>query len=197
MNLSLQINRIRLTVLAPAFLLLTAFQEPQSYVYDIYLGNNPIGTVTVKQVKTAEGKKIFMQSRVQSKLMARMEVDISAEYRQNVLHEALAVRKGGEPLTSVKKSAKGYVVVHKGETRHLTSDGIRFCVGDLYFSEPEAIHAVFSETLGRVLTLRHLGNHNYELQLPEGKRNIYHYEKGKCTEVEVNHALGKARFVLR
>lgn len=184
-------------VLATVFLLTTAFQTPHSYVYDIYLGNNPIGTLTVRQVKTPEGRTISMQSRVQSKLMSRMEVDITTEYRQNVLQQTLAVRKGGEKLTSVKKAGKGYVVVHKGETRHLAAEAISFCVADLYFSEPEAIHAVFSETLGRELTLRHLGNHNYELQLPEGKRNIYHYEKGKCTEVEVNHSLGKARFVLR
>ncbi|MGE7773705.1 DUF6134 family protein [Chitinophaga sp. NPDC101104] len=197
MNLSRPFNRIATIMLAPVFFLTTAFQSPHSYVYDIYLGNNPIGTVTVRQQQTPEGRTITMQSRVQSKLMARMEVDITTAYHQNVLQESIAVRKGGEPLTSVKRSGKSYVIVHKGETRHLASDGILYCVGDLYFSEPEAIHAVFSETLGKELILRHLGNHNYELQLPEGKRNVYHYDKGKCTEVEVNHALGKARFVLR
>ncbi|WP_341838329.1 DUF6134 family protein [Chitinophaga pollutisoli] len=198
MNLMRPFNILPGIVLALVFFGTTAFQEPHVFIYDIYLGgNNPVGTVTVRQVKTAEGRKISMQSRVQSKLMSRMEVDITAEYRHHVLQEAMAVRRGGEPLTSVRKGGKGYTVVHKGETRQLASDGIRFCVGDLYFSEPEAVHQVFSETLGKALPLRHLGNHNYELQLPEGKRNIYHYEKGKCTEVEVNHALGKARFVLR
>lgn len=198
MNLSLPFNRIKILALVPVFYLTTAFQSPHSQIYDIYFGNNtnPIGTLTVKQAKSAEGRTNSMSSRIQSKLMARMEVDITSVFRNNVLHESRAVRKG-ELLTSVRQSGKKYVVVQKGGTRTLDLGGIIFSVGDLYFTEPEGVHSVFSETLARELVIRHLGNHLYELQLPEGKRNVYHYSKGKCTEVEVNHSLGKARFVLR
>ncbi len=32
--------------------------------------------------------------------------------------------------------------------------------------------------------------------MPEGKKNIYRYEKGRLVEVEINHQLGKAWFRL-
>ncbi|GEP94652.1 DUF6134 family protein [Chitinophaga cymbidii] len=174
----------------------------QTRIYDIRYGNNAIGTLETKQETTGSTRRITLKSRVQMKLLSRMEVDIFAEYRHNVLHAAKATRLQGKSSadskeTSTEKSANGYTVIRKGERSILHHARITYCVSDLYFTEPREIRQVYSETLGVLLPLKLAADKRYELTMPDGKRSYYRYEKGKLKEVEISHALGKAFFTAR
>jgi hypothetical protein len=183
--------------------MLTAFQaDAQVSRYEIRFGNNPVGQLDVKQETAGNTRKISIRSRVQSKLFNRMETDILSEYHHNILSTATMKRLSTGQETITQKTDKGYAVhfkddKEKRDKRKLLPDlQIAFCVSDLYFTEPRDIKKVYSETQGRFLDLQQLPDKTYALVMPEGKRNIYRYEKGRLVEVEINHQLGKAWFKL-
>lgn len=180
-------------------LLTASVAAGQTRIYEIRYGNNTIGTLETKQEAAGSTRRITLKSRVQMKLLSRMEVDIYAHYRHNVLHEARATRLQGKSSADNKdalteKTEKGYIVTRKGERTTLHHAQISYCVSDLYFTEPHNVKQAYSETLGVFLPVRLAADKRYELTLPDGKKSYYRYEKGKLKEVEISHPLGKAYF---
>jgi len=96
---------------------------------------------------------------------------------------------------STRRNGARYMIDLEGEKSTLDNVEIQHSVSDLYFTEPRQVTSIYSETLGKLLSIRPLGNGAYELSLPEGKKNIYRYQKGTLVDVEVNHTLGKAHIV--
>lgn len=179
---------------------LSAFKaEGQTHIYEIRYANSTIGLIDVKQETNGPTRKIHIKSRVQMKLFSRMDTDISAEYHNNVLIHAKATRvsKGADSReTSTDKTEKGYNVVRKGVPGTINREQISYSVSELYFTEPKDLKEVYSETHGVFLPIKQLADKRYEVVMPDDKRIYYRYEKGKLTEVEVNHQFGKAYFRL-
>ena len=170
----------------------------QSHTYEIRFANNTIGLLDVKQETNGPTRRIHIKSRIQMKLLSRMETDISAEYHHNILIRAKASRvsKGADSKeTSTEKTEKGYNVVRKGQPATINRE-ITYSVSELYFSEPKDLKEVYSETHGAFLPIKQLADKRYEVVMPDDKRIYYRYEKGKLMEVEVNHQFGKAYFRL-
>ncbi|WP_343304241.1 DUF6134 family protein [Chitinophaga niabensis] len=170
----------------------------QSHTYEIRYANNTIGLLDVKQETNGPTRKIHIKSRIQMKLLSRMETDITAEYHNNILIRAKASRvsKGADSKeTSTEKTEKGYNVVRKGQPATINRE-ITYSVSELYFSEPKELKEVYSETHGAFLPIKQLADKRYEVVMPDDKRIYYRYEKGKLMEVEVNHQFGKAYFRL-
>lgn len=173
----------------------------QSMTYEILFGNNPVGMLDVKQDPAGPSRRIHIRSRVQSKLLSRMETDIETLYTHNILTRARVTRiqarandENRETLT--EKTEKAYAVTRKGVRSPFYIAQITFCVSDLYFTEPKGIKEVYSETAGRFLPIKELANGRYALVMPDGKQNYYTYGKGRLLLVEVNHSLGRASFRL-
>ncbi|MGX5820127.1 DUF6134 family protein [Chitinophaga lutea] len=185
-------------LLLTAVLLLELTSYGQSRSFDIIIGNNPVGKLSVRQDPSGAHRRIRISSRVQSKFLSRMEVDIEADYQHNVLSRASVVRTQAKPGENreilTEKTDNGYAVTKRGTKTKLSEAAIKFSVADLYFTEPRDINEIYSETLGQMIPIRSLGEGRYDLQLPEGKHNLYTYRKGSLHEVEVNHSLGKAYF---
>lgn len=170
----------------------------QSHTYEIRYANNTIGLLDVKQETNGPTRRIHIKSRIQMKLLSRMETDITAEYHNNILIRAKASRvsKGADSKeTSTEKTEKGYNVVRKGQPATINRE-ITYSVSELYFSEPKELKEVYSETHGAFLPIKQLADKRYEVVMPDDKRIYYRYEKGKLMEVEVNHQFGKAYFRL-
>jgi hypothetical protein len=193
-----QLKQTCLILMLPLLLALNA--TGQSHTYEILFGNNPVGLLDVKQDPSGPSRRIHIRSRVQSKLLARMETDIETVYLHNVLARARVSRvqardndDNKEVLT--EKTDKGYAVTRKG-VRSAFPHAIAFCVSDLYFTEPQHIREVYSETAGRFLPIKPLKDGRYALTMQDGRQNFYTYAKGRLVLVEVNHTLGKATFRL-
>jgi hypothetical protein len=104
-------------------------------------------------------------------------------------------KEGDSKSITTQKDGKIYTVVQNGEKSILNNPEIAHSVSELYFMEPHQITRIFSESIGTFLNLKTLGNGLYELTLPEGKKNIYKYEKGVLVQVEVSQTFGKAYIV--
>ncbi|QHS62056.1 DUF6134 family protein [Chitinophaga agri] len=181
------------------FMLNSALLHAQTHNYEIRFSNHVIGNVTAHCKVNGAARNISIKSNVDMKLLARFNLDISCDFDNNILIRSKVIKssgKDGDNKTIItQREAKSYSVVLNGQKSVLNTAEIIHSVGEMYFMEPRQITKIFSETLGVFLTLNSLGNGLYELLLPEGKKNVYKYEKGTLVQVEVSQTLGKAYII--
>jgi hypothetical protein len=170
----------------------------QNHEYEIRFGNRVIGNVSAHCKQTGTDKSISIQSKVDMRPLTRFTLDISCEFDNSVMIKSKVTKdtgkEGDSKSITTQKDGKTYTIVQNGEKSVLNSE-IVHSVSELYFMEPHQITRIFSETIGAFLNLKTLGNGLYELTLPEGKKNVYKYEKGVLVQVEVSQTFGKAYIV--
>ncbi len=168
----------------------------QTHSYEIRYGSHVIGNIIAVQKVAGTTRKIAIQSNVDMKPLAKFNLNIDCDYDNNVLVLANAKRttgkEGDNKYSITKRDGKNYSINHNGEQSVLNNTDIVHTVSELYFFEPHHITSIFSELQGAFLPLKSLGNGLYELTLPEGKKNVYKYEKGTLVQVEIPQAFGKA-----
>jgi hypothetical protein len=171
----------------------------QNHEYEIRFANRIIGNVSAHCKQSGTAKNISIQSKVDMRPLTRFSLDISSDYDNSVLIRSKVIKDSGKEGDSksitTQRDGKVYIIVQNGEKSILNSAEIIHSVSELYFMEPRQITRIFSETIGAFLTLKTLGNGLYELTLPEGKKNIYKYEKGVLVQVEVSQTFGKAYII--
>lgn len=181
------------------FTLNSALLHAQTHNYEIRFSNHVIGNVTAHCKVNGTSRNISIRSKVDMKLLAKFNLDISCDFENNVLIRSKVTRSSGKEADNktilTQREAKNYTIIQNGTKSVLNTTEIVHSVGEMYFTEPLEINKIFSETLGIFLTLKSLGNGVYELFLPEGKKNVYKYQKGTLVEVEVSQALGKAYII--
>lgn len=193
-------NRFLGQVLFTGLLTVAAAKSPaQTHTFEIRLGSRVVGSIEARCQVNGTGRNMLIKSRIETKLLSKF-TDISCEFSNNVLVASRVVRSSSgkaedEKAVVTRRNGARYLIDLEGEKSSLDNVEIRHSVSDLYFSEPRQITRVYSETLGKLLPIRSIGNGAYELTLPEGKKNIYRYQKGALVEVEVSHTLGKAHIV--
>jgi hypothetical protein len=189
----------KIVVLIGLLIACNSIVHAQTNNYEVRYGNRPIGNITATCKTTGSQKSIAIQSNVDMKLFGKVNLDITAEFDNNVLTHSKVLRKTGKPnddkTVTTQKEGKNYTVIQNGDKSMLNNTEILHSVSELYFIEPKQITKIFSETQGVFLVLTSLGNGEYELALPDGKKNVYKYEKGVLTQVEINQAFGKAYIV--
>ncbi|KAA2245549.1 hypothetical protein F0L74_06225 [Chitinophaga agrisoli] len=194
-------NRLIRLGLFTGMLLIAAKQlTAQTHTFEIRLGSHAIGTVEARLNINGAARRTEIKSRIETMLKSKI-TDISCEYSNNILVQARSYSSSGKnaddgKATVTRRDGVHYLVSLEGQQSTLNDGDIQHSVSDLYFSEPKQVTRIYSETLGKFLALKALGNGAYELSLPEGKKNVYRYQKGALVEVEVNHTLGKA-FIVR
>ncbi|SFE28710.1 hypothetical protein SAMN05518672_105166 [Chitinophaga sp. CF118] len=171
----------------------------QNHEYEVRYANHVIGNVSAHCKLNGTAKNISIQSKVDMRPLTRFNLDISCEFDNSIMIRSKVIRTGKEGDNKsiiTQRDGKNYSIIHNGEKSMLNNTEIVHSVSELYFMEPHQISRIYSETLGAFLTLKTLGNGLYELNLPEGKKNVYKYEKGVLVQVEVSQPFGKA-FIVR
>ncbi|CAL1520668.1 DUF6134 family protein [Chitinophaga sp. MM2321] len=190
--------RVLLSVITVAVLYLPV--NAQKNTFEVRVANHAIGTIEAQRKVNGTAKSIVIKTRIQT-ILSKVNSDIINEYNNNVLTMARSTRVSGsgksndDKETTTRRNGNDYTIILNGTKLKIDNTEIDHCVGELYFAEPKQVTRIFSETLGRFLQLRPLGSGEYELVLPEGKKNIYKYLNGTLVQVEVNHTFGKAIFV--
>ncbi|WP_123891833.1 DUF6134 family protein [Chitinophaga costaii] len=166
--------------------------DAQTQQYQIVFANHAVGFVNAKQVQQGSNRKIVIKS--EFRILGSITTNLEVQFTDNILDHARNVRNksGTDEITLTQHTGNSYNISHDNEKSVLPEAAVLHCVSELYFTEPAHITSIFSEAQGQILALKALGESRYELTLPDGKRNVYRYEKGKLVEVEINHTFGKA-----
>lgn len=167
--------------------------------FEVYFKDNYIGSVTafdikkgtasVKDVKTNTNTKILVTS-------IHVESELNLLYENGILKKGIAYRtasRGSEDIhaTTIKNGEKSYKIVSNGVSNDLKNTDIKFCVADLYFTEPKSEKKVFSNMYGKHLDIVSNETGKYKIVLPDGNTAVYEYFNGQISKIEVEMSLGK------
>ena len=129
-----------------------------------------------------------------------VECNYEAIFNNHRLHKSYTsyIRSGNMQNESVGyRTTAGYHTDINGEGKNLDDQNIDYSLLWLYYREPVGMTRVYSEPFGDYLALRSLGNHRYELTQASGRKTMYQYHNGRCTEVSVQHTFATIYFRLQ
>ncbi len=193
-----------LFVSAVCFVSLFSLQgHAQELQYDVFKGDSYIGTMRVtRQATDSITTRYFIETNVAFRILAEFTVHSTFEtfFSDNQLTYAqtLNMLNGKEKESSrVVWSQDRYLCEREGE-QTTWNQLIRHSVAQLYFHEPIGLTQTFSERFTENCTIEPGDTpHTYWLHLPNGKENLYTYQKGVCQEVKVEVWLTTLYFKLK
>lgn len=170
--------------------------------FDVIFDGKSIGTLTAS--KEVAGTKVVknLRSNTDAKILmlsVHVESEVHVKSEGEIMTHATAYRhanRGAEDIqtTTTKGPGNTYDIVKNGEKIQLTHVGIKFCVTDLYFTEPLGITKVYSSTYGTFLNIGYVSKGVYKISLPDGKTTTFTYVNGKLTQAVATMSLGNVLF---
>lgn len=178
------------------FLLLSGcvYSQQQTAVYEIIRKNKTIGTMQATRIYEGSSTKYQVVTHVSFWFCTEIDVAMSLNsiYMNGMLSEAWMRKQiNGDEKTNnhIFKRKDQYVFTDKEQ--HVSCEGILIThsISTLYFLEPVNLKEIFSENFLHPIPLQNSGGGKYKIELPDGHVNFYRYEKGICTDVEMETPL--------
>ena len=172
----------------------------QQLDYSIIWHGDSIGYIKVSRTLTDSSE----YHKFESESKFRVILSFTTGYISEVFFEDGALVKS-QVLDTFDGDVRGSALVEWTENKYLMIiDGeemtwetpVLATVGSLYYAEPEGLTQVFSERFGRYLKIEKESEGKYRLTKPDDRTNLYQYENGICTKVEVNNSLASFSFHL-
>jgi hypothetical protein len=181
----------------------TAVVFSQTVNMDVLMGVKNIGHITAQKKITGKTVNAALSSKVSVSFLIKVNVEqtIVSEYKDGKLMKADVVRVSNisseNKKTAINWNGSEYTIL-KDSVTITHKDPVTYCVLDLYFTEPVGLTKVFGETGGTYMPIKSLGNHQYELQVNDSKRDIFTYgDDGKLMQVESVIAMKKVTFKVK
>lgn len=168
--------------------------------YEVVRGSKNLGDMTVN--RTALENKVFykIDSKVVFKILFSFTVDYesTSEYKYGQLIKEYThsqLNGSTQKKSTIWFDGQKYTLDLGGSKSSISDKKIDYSVAAIYFEEPKDGQKVFSPQFGNYLTFKKIGDHQYEMESPDGL-NVYTYTHGICTEVQVNRDFAKFAFVM-
>lgn len=155
--------------------------------------------MTVKRALSENQVKYEIDSKVTFRILFSFTVDYesTSEYKNDKL-----IKEYTHNMLNGSTQKKS-TVWFDGEKYTLDLDGsritfqepIKYSVAAIYYEEPKDGQRVYSPQFGDYLTFEKIGDHEYEMESPDGT-NVYTYTNGICSEVKVYRDFAKFSFVM-
>lgn len=175
----------------------------QTLFYDIYKGSDRIGEIKVE--KKISGNKVQYEANSEANFRVlfknKLTTHTAADFVDNKLEYSMSKIVLNDKIrehTVTKKEGEYYSYYQhpKSNSRKKVSP---FPISSiiLYYKEPVGVKEVFSENYQQMCTLSLIGDHAYELALPDGKINQYIYKNGQLVEIKVIRSFVDLSFRLK
>ncbi len=177
------------SVFVTLLLSIALFSFTQKMQMDVLMGDKKIGEINT--LKKTKGKTVQyeMTSQVEAIMLVTVQVasHTKSYWYNGLLTNSRATRESNMPgqnqvTTVALKGNKYTVTINEKETPEAYP--IKICVTNLYYQEPVKDTTVYSEIQGKYLPIKNLGNHQYELSQPKGKKDLYSYFNSKLIKIE-------------
>lgn len=197
---------MKLSHFSALILLLSISMEAmsQTVLYDIVIAGRKVGSVKVIQDGAdTENPKLRIDAEasvpfISASLRSENEFVDGALKTSSTIYQLNGREK--EKVVTSKMALNQYQVDFFGSGEHLEKrkdirHGITKTIVNLYYEEPVNVNAVYSEKYGQLCRVESRGDGLYSVLMPSGKRTMYTYVDGKCTEVAVELAGFKLRMI--
>ncbi|MGH1433126.1 MAG: DUF6134 family protein [Lewinella sp.] len=179
--------------------LLMSSLSAQELVFNAYLGDDHIGTMTVTRTETASGVVYTSVTDITVTYILSMDLDLSysAHYVDGQLTKtSFKYQRNHKTKEYSYGQVKGstFSTYFDDRTEHVLIKNINQTLTASYFAEPTQLNEVFSERWGVNISLVSLGNSKYKITLPDGKESYMTYANGLCRESRIVSGWGDIVF---
>ena len=189
----------RIFLLLSLPLLLPASFFAQELVFNAYLGDDHIGTMTVTRTETPTGVVYTSITDITVTYILSMDLDLSysAHYVNGQLTKTtFKYQRNHKTKETCYGEMKGstYATYFDDRTERVSVNEVNQSLTAAYFAEPTNLKQVFSERWGVNISLVSLGNRKYKITLPDGKESYMTYADGHCRESRIVSGWGDIVF---
>ncbi len=169
-----------------------AVAQQQTHHYTVsYKGKN-VGAMYLTQIQSGDELSVKVTSNIQMNMLMSIKVNVAEEssYKQDKLIYSSVYREvnGKQKANRQTKYSNGcYEIITEGKRSILNKTCIQYNLVRLYCKEPVGFTQVYSDAFQQFLDLKELGTHKYRLKLPDGNYNVYSYQNGICSKVDVHN----------
>jgi hypothetical protein len=184
----------RLLILtAPIFLLFSAFgpsTEVRQFKYEVLLDGRPIGIYNVNRMESNGTVNFKVETNTAAGLIRRSEHRslMLSSYKDSKLISSQYktwVNEKLETTCALHWDGNQYVRQEGDELTEICNQMVSYSSACIYFEEPKGQSKLFYEQYGQELELRPIGEHQYEVNLPNGALERFTYENGKAVRVDM------------
>ena len=170
---------------------ISSIAQQQSHHYAVLYKGKNVGTMYLTQIQTGDALSVKLTSKVKMQMLMSIKVNVAEEasYQQDKLIYSSVYREvnGKQKANRQTKYCNGcYEIITEGKKTVLKKTGINYNLVRLYCKEPVNITQVYSDAFQQFLNLKAIGAHKYKLELPDGNYNVYNFQNGICSRVEVH-----------
>lgn len=185
-----------LTILSLSIVSHLAFS--QVLHYEVVKGSKKLGDMTVKRMLSENQVKYEINSEVTFRILLSFTIDYesTSEYKYGQLIKEYThnqLNGSTQKKSTIWFDGKQYTLDVDGVKSHPADKRIEYSVAAIYFEEPKDGEKVFSPQFGQYLEFTKVGDHEYEMESPDGI-NLYTYTNGICSEVKVSRDFAKFYF---
>lgn len=173
----------------------------QELMYTISWKDDSIGYLKAEREQIRDNEYYNINSNTEFRVLFRFNLNYQYknEYRKGRLYSASAnnsLNQKDRDQSSIIWQNNHYLLRVNNKSEKLKEQDIWFTVSKLYYNEPIGVNTIFSERFGKFLTLEKLEQNKYALTKPDGRKNIYFYDKGICRKVIVDNPIITIHFTL-
>lgn len=170
--------------------------------YSILKNGKTVGSLHCSCEITNEDVRFKVESNVNTHLGMPIKVETHeiAYYKKGVLQNSSVFRKVNDRVKvnkSLKIQAGYYIINQKQGDEVLGIYPIYRSISGIFCQEPLHVANIYSDNFQKMLPIHKTGLHEYKLTLPDGNYNLYYYENGFCTKVDVHNTFYSLQFVLK
>jgi hypothetical protein len=183
-----------------SILLCYSASAQQQLSYNVIRKGANVGNMKITSTTSTAGQLFFIESNVQVWILVTIKIaNIQSDFFKNgVLQKASIIRtvNGSTKMNNnIMQVPGGYITMDKsGDTTMIKGD-IKHTIANLYFNEPTHGNPIYSENFLKFLTVKKIGQHMYEIQMPDGNKNVYTYQNGVCIHLKAETDHGVIYFV--
>ncbi|MCM8570000.1 hypothetical protein NE848_11460 [Gramella jeungdoensis] len=188
-----------LLILLIGLLICSVSKAQQSQVkFNILKNDKSIGTIVIEKKEYSPYTDYEVFSRIEVSFIKKFRVNATEKfrYKNDQLIFSSVNRSINENQKAIKELVfkKGSYLITEGDSRRIFEyPKITSNLVLLYFSEPKDINSVYCDNLQMMVDIQKTGENQYRIDFPNGVSNLFHYQDGRCIQVDVHGTFFKAR----
>ncbi|MFM1876221.1 MAG: hypothetical protein RL266_1958 [Bacteroidota bacterium] len=180
-------------LILPGILMLTSFgpnATVDSFSYDVSLDGRPIGTYLVSRTDIDGASTFRVENNSAAGLIRKAEhrsVLLSLFDENKLVSSELKtwVNEKLESSSELKWNGNQYVKNDGDRVEEIGQQMVTYSSACVFFEEPVERTTLFYERYGKELEVEKVGDHKYEVKLPNGSKEQYTYHNGEVVMVEI------------
>lgn len=178
-----------------------SFSNAQTLHYKVIHDGKTLGTLDASKTVSGNTTIYTSHTKIQYELLVAINVvyDYHVTYTNGNLVEAKAhitVRGNDKTKAKTVKEGNAYNYYSEGQlVKKIPKEFIKHSVVQLFFEEPLNVSKIYAEEHGEYHNIRHISDHIYMKQAPNGNKNTYAYKDGLLQKSDVDAGIIKFSIV--